>query len=298
MDIRYFRHFLAVAEELHFGRAANRLNMEQAPLSQSIKRLETFLGVTLFDRSPRGGTKLTGAGQILKGEAEKAVSQFDRAISMTRRFAGSSLEPIRVGFVTAGVLDVLPNAVKSFSSRFPEIRVQLQEGSTSDMLAAVDADRIELALVHPIDNPPAGVVLEEIRRDRTMVALPQSHPFAGRKQIALKDLADEPLVFFPRTASPDLHKRFMSYFQEQGVTPQIEQEARLTPTILLLVAAGLGYGLVQESARKLPFPNIVFLPLADLPFELHWSLSLAWKPRVAAKPVQDFAATIKRISGA
>jgi len=298
MDIRYLRHFLAVAEELHFGHAANRLNMEQAPLSQSIKRLETFLGVTLFDRSPRGGTKLTGAGQVLKAEAEKTVAQFDRAISLTRRFAGSTLEPIKVGFVTAGVLDILPNAVKSFSNSFPEIRIQLQEGSTSDMLAAVDADRIQLALVHPIDTPPPGVVLEEIRRERTMVALPRSHPFAGRKQIPLRDLADEPLVFFPRTASPDLYKRFMSYFQDQGVTPHIEQEARLTPTILLLVSAGLGYGLVQESARKLPFPNIVFLPLSDLPFDLHWSLSLAWKPRVASKAVQDFAATIKRIAGA
>lgn len=296
MDIRYLRHFLAVAEELHFGRAANRLNMEQAPLSQSIKRLEAFLGVALFDRSPRGGTKLTPAGVVLQAEAEKSVHQFDRTISLTRRIAGSSLEPVRVGFVTAGVLDLLPAAVKAYGGLFPEVRVQLEEGSTGDLLPAVEEDRIQIALVHPVDSPPPGVVLEEIRRDRAIIALPRSHPFADRKQLSLKDLANEPLIFFPRSASPDLHKRFLAHFQKLGIRPRIEQEARLTPTILLLVSAGLGYALVQNSARSLPFPNVAFVPLTDAPGDLAWPLSLAWKPKVAPKPVHDFVSMLKRMA--
>ncbi|HEV7372892.1 LysR family transcriptional regulator [Arenibaculum sp.] len=293
MDIRYLRHFLAVAEELHFGRAASRLNMEQAPLSQSIRRLEAWLGVALFDRSARGGTRLTPAGATLVEEARKTVRQFEHAVAATRRTGGKAEEPVSVGFVTAGILRLLPAAIRSFQAQAPGARVQLVEASTSDLLAAIDADALDLALIHPIERCPAGVVQEELRRDRTIAALPRGHRLAERGALSMQDLAGEPMIFFPKSASPDLYERFAAFFRERGITPRIEQEARLTPTILSLVAAGLGYSLVQESARFLPFPDVVFRPVRDLPAELAWSLSLAWKPRRARAAASTFADSLR-----
>jgi DNA-binding transcriptional LysR family regulator len=292
MDLRQLRQFVAVADELHFGRAAARLNMEQAPLSQAIKRLEAALGATLFDRSPRGGTRLTPAGRVLRAEAEQAIRAFDRAVAQTRRAAGSAVDPLQVGFVTAGVLAVLPRALAAFSAGHPGVPVRLAEGATADLLRGVQEDRLQMALVHPVEAPPPGVTLTEVQRDRTVAALPRAHPLAGRRSLHLRDLAGEPLIFFPRAASPDLYRRFMQHFARAGFRPRIEQEASATPTILLLVAAGLGYALVPDSARSLDFAAVAFVPLVDLPDDLAWPLALAWKPATASATARALAARI------
>lgn len=296
MDIRYLRHFLAVAEELHFGRAAQRLNMEQAPLSQSIRRLEKWLDVSLFHRTSRG-TKLTKAGAILIDEARNAVQQFERAVVLARKAGGSVHEPVSIGFVTAGIYGLLPAAIRAYRLQFADARVQLAELPTNDLLDAVDQDKLDLALIHPLRRHPPSIVVEDLQRDRLVAALPRSHPLARRSTVSLSDLAPEPLIFFPRSASPDLHRRILDTFRAQALKPRIEQEARLTPTILSFVSAGLGYALVQESARALPMPGVVFRPIADLPAHLVWSLALAWKPKGASPLTQAFAATLRAIAG-
>jgi len=292
LDIRQLRQFVAVADELHFGRAAARLNMEQAPLSQAIRRLEASLGATLFDRSPRGGTRLTPAGRVLRAEAEQAIRAFDTAVTRTRRAGGSAFDPLLVGFVTAGVLEVLPRALASFAATNPSVPVRLAEGATADLLRGVQEDRLTLALVHPVETPPPGVTLDEVRRDRTVAALPRAHPLAGRRQLHLRDLAGEPMIFFPRAASPDLYRRFMQHFAREGFRPRSEQEASATPTILLLVAAGLGFALVPDSARNLDFAAVSFVPVVDLPAELAWPLALAWKPAAAPATARALAGCI------
>ena len=280
MNVHHFRHFIAVAEELHFGRAAHRLNIEQAPLSQSIRRLESALEVTLFDRSRRSGTRLTPAGHAFLDEARKALAQFDRAVSLARRAGGATL-PVKVGFVTAATFDLLPSAIRDFKSIYPDATLQLRESSTTELLDAVANDQVDLALVHPVKIVPPGLSVEHVRSDKTVIALPADHRLARRKALSMTDLAGTPLIFFPRSASPDLHQRFMEFFRSQGVEPKIEQEARLTPTILSLVGAGLGYALIQGSAKSVPFANVAFRPLSGAPDELDWRLSIVWKPDVA-----------------
>lgn len=289
MDIRYFRHFLAVAEELHFGRAARRLGMEQAPLSQSIRRLEAHLGVRLFDRSPRGGTRLSEAGRRLRPQAERAVLQFDAAMDSARRPDAAGPVPVRVGFVTLGLLGALPRALRQIAVLRPEVSVRLEEGATAGLLDRVADGRLDLALVHPVADPPPGLTLTEVRRDRIVAALPAVHPLAARGAVSLRMLAGEPLIFFPRGASPDLHAGLRAAYRMQGLEPRIEQEARSTPTMLLLVAAGLGHALVAESARALPFSNVAFVAVSDLPEHLHWGLTLAWRPEHAEPAVRDLA---------
>ncbi len=160
----------------------------------------------------------------------------------------------------------------------------------------MQADRLDLALVHPPEQAPPGIVLEALKRDRTIAALPRTHPLAPRTTLAIRDLARDPLIFFPRAAAPDLHRRFMEFFRRKKIVPLIEQEARLTPTILSLVGAGLGYALVQQSARHLHFPDVVFRPVKDLAPDLVWILALAWKPGIAPPPAQAFARSLRAAS--
>lgn len=296
VDIRYLRHFLAVADELNFARAAQRLNMAQPPLSQSIRRLEKWLDVRLFDRSNRG-TKLTKAGAALIEEARSTIHHFEHAVATARKVGGGSHDPVAVGFVTAGILRLLPAAIRSYRRQFPDAQVQLLEGATNDLLDAIQHDKLDLALVHPPHRLPAGLVIEDLQREHPVAAVPRFHPLADRSLIALKELAREPLIFFPRLTSPDLHQRILDAFKRQGLKPRIEHEARLTPTILSFVSAGLGYALVPESARALAFADVVFRPVKDLPADLFWSLSLAWKPAVASQTAHVFAATLRAIAG-
>lgn len=294
MEIRYLRHFLAVAEELHFSRAARRLNMEQAPLSQSIRRLEDHLGTRLFDRSARGGTRLTEAGRRLRVEAERAVIHFEAAMQSARHPESAGPVIVNAGFVTLGLLGPLPRAIRAMATIRPEVSVRLQEGATASLLERVSDGRLDLALVHPVDRAPRGLELVQVRRDRIVAALPAEHPLANRNRITLHDLAAEPLIFFPPAASPDLHYRLQTAFADLGIVPRIEQEARSTPTMLLLVAAGLGYALVAESARYLPFSNVSFLPVTDLPDGLDWSLALASNPQQTSEAGLELAELIRR----
>lgn len=281
MDVRHLRHFLAIADELHFGRAARRLNMEQAPLSQSIKRFEAALGFALFERSRHGGTRITAAGARFVDDARKAVAQFDRAMAKAQGLPEQISAPVSIGFVTAALFEILPAGLKPFRRRFADADVRLSEGRTTELIEQVADGTLDLALINAPADRPAAVAFELLRRDRTIAAIPRSDPMARLRALRLRELAGEPLVFFPREASPDLHEGIKKAFRDLGAAPRVVQQASYTPTILALVAAGLGYALVQESARALPFADVVFRPLADLPAELTWDLHLAWNPGVA-----------------
>lgn len=289
MDVKYLRHFLAVAGELHFGRAASRLNMEQAPLSQSIRRFEDRLGVELFVRSRRGGTRLSAAGTRMLDEARKAVDQYDRAVAAAQQTVEDVRDPVSVGFVTAGLLRLLPGALREFTTRFADADIRLQEGNTAELIDGIVSRQLDLALMNEPAKRPPNVEFELLRRDRTLAALPGSHPLAGKPRLTLAALAQEPLIFFPREAGPGLYDGILGAFAAAGCAPRIDQQARSTPTILSLVAAGLGYALVQESAQDLPFAEVVYLPVTDLPDDVSWNLHLVWNPATATPSARMFA---------
>lgn len=289
MDVKYLRHFLAVAEELHFGRAARRLNMEQAPLSQSIRRFEDRLGVELFVRSRRGGTRLSAAGTRMLAEARKAVDQYDRAVAAARQTVEDVRDPVSVGFVTAGLLRLLPGAIRDFTTRFADADIRLEEGSTAELIEGVVSRQLDLALMNEPAKRPSNIEFELLRRDKTLAALPKSHPLATSSPLTLAALATEPLIFFPRDAGPGLYDGILAAFAKAGAAPRIDQQARFTPTILSLVAAGLGYALVQESAQALPFSDVVYRPVVDLPDDVTWNLHLVWNPATATPSARMFA---------
>lgn len=293
MDVKYLRHFLAVAEELHFGRAAHRLNMEQAPLSQSIRRFEGRLGVELFVRSRRGGTRLSAAGTRMLDEARKAVDQYDRAVAAAQQTVEEVRDPVSVGFVTAGLLRLLPGAIREFATRFADADIRLQEGSTAELIDGVVSRQLDLALMNEPAKRPSDITFELLRRDKTLAALPKSHPLATASPLTLSALAPEPLIFFPRDAAPGLHDGILAAFAAAGGKPRIDQQARSTPTILSLVGAGLGYALVQESAQELPFADVVYQPVSDLPDDVSWNLQLVWNPPTATPSTRMFARQLR-----
>lgn len=278
MDIRHLRHFLAVADALHFGQAARHLNMEQAPLSQSIKRFEDQLGTKLFVRSKRGGTKLSPAGARMVDSARETVAKFDQTISEARDPENNSKERISMGFVTAGLFNIIPEALQKFQTQYTNVEVRIIEGKTKDLIEKVASSDLDLALTNsPTDKPPQ-LEFELLRKDRTMIAVPKTHPLATGPRPKLEDLIKGPLILFDRVSNPTLYDWIMPHFTSTDVNLNSYQHSGYTPTILSLVAAGLGIALVQESARALINPQVVMRQIADLPAEVTWNMHLVWNP--------------------
>lgn len=288
MNINYLRHFVAVAQELHFGRAAHRLNIEQPPLSQSIRRFELYLGSPLFERSTHTGVRLTHFGEELLPSALRVLKEFDLVMEQARLRASGRKRPIKLGFVTAAILELIPSAIQQIKLSMPDIETVLYEGSTTELLEKLDNDEIDVCITLPTLQCPSGVQLVELKKDNTMLALCSSHPLASKELITLDDIRGENLIFFPQHINPYLYKHFTDYFNAHELNFKIKQIAKLTTTMLALVSAGLGICFIPQSAALLPFPNVVLREIPPLSTDVLWSLKLGWKPKRAPDHVSLF----------
>jgi DNA-binding transcriptional LysR family regulator len=291
IDLHYMRHFVAVAEELHFGRAATRLGMAQPPLSQSIKRLEGMLGFALFERTRRK-VELTPGGRVFLVEAHRTLQQADEAVRLARRAASEDLAELSVTFVSAALYRVLPAVLRKHRMRFPNVEIRLDEQPTDAQIRALQNGDADLGFITP-PVTSAGLEVALISRDRLIVAVPTPGRFDGRDRVALAELAGEPFVFFPYAQGPVLHGRVMAACRKTGFLPKLAQEARQMHTILSLVAAGLGVSLVPDGARTMHVEGVRFLALTGAPADLTWDLATAWKPRGARHALLSFIQTIR-----
>src|SRR5580700_1613600 len=196
MELRQLRYFIAVAEELHFRRAAERLHMSQPPLSQQIRALEDELGFTLLTRTRRR-VELTPAGEAFLRAARALLSELDGAVATARRIDAGQTGRLRVGFVGSALLSIVPGTVERFRSSRPGVAIELRERSTVDQLRAVAAGVIDVGLVRPPIEDEAGLRAETVLRERTVAALPVGHPLAALQRVPMRRLAAEPLVLFP-----------------------------------------------------------------------------------------------------
>ena len=291
VELHHLRHFAAVADELHFGRAAERLGMTQPPLSQSIKRLEAALGVTLFERSRRK-VMLTAAGRVFQEEAKRALVQADAAIRLARRAASEEIAQLSIGFVSAALYRLLPDALRRFRRRFPDVEIRLEEQSTEAQLAGLRDGSLDIGFVHPPLQDTADLTWKTVSRDRPIAAIPAAHDLAGAASIELTALADCDFVLFPGRQGPVLQGRIIQACRRAGFLPRIVQEAQRMHTILSLVAAGLGVSLVPSGARSLGLDGVVFVPVAGLPDDLAWELAMIRRPRSARRHARAFIAMI------
>ncbi|HEV7977020.1 LysR family transcriptional regulator [Amycolatopsis sp.] len=269
MDLlRSLRYFLAVAEELHFGRAAERLGIAQPPLSQRIRKLETDLGARLFDRGRH--VELTEAGQILQSEARDLIARWERTKTLVGKAHRGETDALRAGVPPELSGRSLAAILGAFGEEFPAVRLDLQELSTTEQIRLLADRQLDAGLVqHPVDV--VGLELGPVVDTPLGVVLPRDSPLANRAELELADLAGEGLVIFPRAASPGLYDSLLRTCWDHGFRPPAPQHARNPEFVLGLVLAGHGVAF-EPLARK--EPRVVWRPLT--PGSLSVRMSFAW----------------------
>ncbi|MEV6767118.1 LysR substrate-binding domain-containing protein [Nocardia sp. NPDC051030] len=261
VELRHLRYFLAVADELHFGRAAARLHIAQPALTQQIQRLETLLGTRLFDRTSRS-VALTAAGTVLRERATALLGHADRDLAEITRIGQGGQGTLYLGFVPS-VLPLEPlRAVRDFRDRFPLVDVDLVEGFTSHLMERLATGSLDMAIVRDPDDTP-GTETVPLITEPFVAILPADHPDANRPTITGAELATNPFVFFPRIAGPRAHDRNLSPLLESGHRPHIVQEATNWTILLYLVAAGLGVTIAPRSATFTAPNTVRIIPLAE-----------------------------------
>jgi DNA-binding transcriptional LysR family regulator len=275
MELRHLRYFVAVAEELHFSRAAARLNIAQPPLSRQIRDLERELGAELLERVKRR-VQLTPAGRAFLPEARLTLTQAERARRTAQRAARGEIGRLRVGFVEAATFSgILPDVLRFFRKHYPDVALELFELSSLQQAEALREGRIDVGLLHsPPPDAEQWLQVERILRDPLVAALPLGHRLARRARLTLRALAPEPLLLFPRQNGPALYDRIIAAYRAAGFSPSVVQEAAQMHTLAGLVAAGLGVALVPGSIVRLRRPGVVYRPVRDLKLDVGtWAVS-------------------------
>jgi DNA-binding transcriptional LysR family regulator len=264
MELRQLRYFVAVAEELHFRRAALRLHVSQPPLSQQIKGLEAELGCRLLERTRRR-VELTPAGEAFLRDARAMLAELDVAVSTARAIDAGQAGVLRVSFVGSALLSILPAAVQRFRRARPGVEIELRERSTAEQLRALSTGVVDVALVRPPIQSDIDVHLREVVRERTIACIPADHELAELRRIPLKRMAAEPLVLFPRPQAPGFHDLLIGRLAATGTTPRVVQYAPEMTTIIGLVAAGIGVSPVPASMEHLAIDGVAYRPLSGAP---------------------------------
>ncbi|KAM3109786.1 LysR family transcriptional regulator [Phormidesmis sp. 146-33] len=284
MEIRLLRYFVAVAEELHFGRAAERLHLTQPALSKQIVVLERELGVVLLTRTKRV-VRLTIAGQVFLEQAKQLLAQEERAIELTKRTARGEVGQLTIGFTSTATYTVFPELLGRFRDRFPQVELNLQALSTEAQVAALNERKIDLAFLHPpIDE--RGLKLHPILEEQFLVVLPKKHPLLGYTKIPAAALANEAFIIHPRQEGPALYDGFIQLCEQLGFQPNIVKESISLQTRVCLVAAGIGITFVSECVRPVVGTNVICRPLADSPITLKFAA--AWREDLISPTLQKF----------
>ena len=273
IELRHLRYFCAVADELHFGRAARRLHIAQPALSRQIRRLEEEVGTTLLARTQRS-VALTMPGQAFLERSRRILDEVGRAVAEANRIAGGQTGRLRVAFIHSSTYSLTPTALNIFASRHPGICVDLQEMTVIGQKRAISLGDIDIGLLRPpIED--RDLAFESVMKESFVLAVPQHHKLAGRKDVTLPELAQEQFIMFDRRQSPLFHERIMTSCEAAGFTPRVAQEAIQIHTVLGLVGAGLGIALMPDAALKLSMPRVRFLSVAQ-PIE-PVEIALAWR---------------------
>ena len=296
MELRHLRYFIAVAEELHFGRAAERLNIAQPPLSRQIRDLEREVGTPLFERIPRG-VVLTPAGRAFLPEARQTLSQAERAQRTALRAARGEIGRLRVGFVEAATYrGILPDVLGFFRLHLPDIGVSLLEMDPIEQAEAFRDGRIDLGILHSLPaDADRWLRAESVYDDALVAAIPGAHALAGRSRISRSSLAAESFVLFPRYAAPALYDAIIASCRSAGFSPRIVQEAEGWHTLAGLVGAGVGVAFVPQSFTNFARPGVVYLPVRGLAVNVE--MSAVWK-RGDKSPVRErFVTALHAVAG-
>ena len=258
---RQLRYFTVLAEELHFGRSARRLNISQPPLSAGIQQLEQEVGVPLLDRTSRH-VALTPAGRLFADRARRLLADLSESTGLARKIASSPGEIVRVGFVPSMIFRGLPEILAAFRRRHPDHSVELRDMNSAAQLVSLAERRIEIGFVHQVEAPgPCEALL--IGQEAFVCCLPADHSLARRASLSLAEIGLEPLIMFSRERAPAYHDHILRLFRTAKVAPIVAHEVGNWLTIAALVGHGLGVALVPAALAKIGLGRAVFVPLRE-----------------------------------
>lgn len=275
MEFRHLRYFLALADELHFGRAAQRLSITQPPLSLNIQQLEASVGARLFDRNSKG-VHLTAAGLAFREAAQALLAQADEAQLLAREIEAGSVGRLRVGFVGSVLFRGLPQWLDAYQASRPGIDVRLSELNSQEQIDALMHDELDLGFVHT-RRVPAELQTALVHADKFLCCVPATHALARRRQVSLLQLRDEPFVLFSRKASPDYYTRIIEMCGAQGFYPRVRHEVRHWLSIVSLVSQGMGVSVVPAPLERSGMAGAVFRPFVET--TMASEVYCAWKTR-------------------
>ncbi len=294
VELRHLRYFVAVAEELHFGRAAKRLHVSQPPLSQQIRRLEELLGYALFLRTSRS-VALTSAGEAYLERARRTLHMVQRDFEETRRIGAGEVGSLHIGFVGSAMLTTLPRIFGEYRARFPQVQLHLHESFTSQVVEGLENGSLDAGVLRDGDGRET-ITTMELFTEPYVAVLPMTHACAGQKSVSPGMLRDDPFVYYPRSAGSRAFEKPMTMFEEHGFRPQIVQEASHWLSILRLVGARLGVSVAPACVRRIATEGVVCVPLREV--TVTSVVDLAWRAGDQRPIVAQFMElTRKRRSG-
>jgi len=263
IELRHLRYFVAVAETLHFGRAAERLRIAQPSLSQQIRKLESEVGFDLFSRVHRR-VELTPAGEALLPRAVRILDDTDMALRETRDAAKGVTGHLTLGFIEAAAIAVVPEAVRRFQTSNPKVGLTLRELGVREQVEGVQSGRLDLGFIRS-EPLVKGLATETVLEEKMMVAVPSGHRYAGRQSVKASEVATEPLIAVEREILPELYDETVSMIQRHRGSGYIAQKATSVLAVLGLVATGLGLALLPASVRGLSLVGMSLVPIEDSP---------------------------------
>ncbi|MCG7213191.1 LysR family transcriptional regulator [Paenibacillus mucilaginosus] len=284
MDLRLMKYFVTVAEELHFSRAAKRLNMAQPPLSQQIKSLETMLGVQLLKRNNRT-VELTEPGRVFLEEAKKTLKQAEHALKAAQLAEQGLIGRLSVGFVGSAADGPFIHRLTSFLETYPFIELTLKEMTTSQQLDALLAGEIHAGVLRSDVQHPE-IHMQEFTEEPCMLVIPESHPLASYQTLSVHDISSDPFIMPPRHLGPYFHDIIIGFFHSYGCRIRIAQEAIQMHTIVNLVSSGLGIAVVPASVSHFQRPGVVYKHFVEPP--PHVRLSAAWRKDRVSQALELF----------
>lgn len=285
IELRHLRYFIAVAEELHFGRAAARLGIAQPPLSQQIQRLETLLGTQLLSRTSRQ-VSLTEAGRVFLEGAKRTIAQFDVTVEETHLVSRGERGIVTVAFAASVMFQSLPRFIREFRIKYPDVHLELREMSTGPQLEALFSGEIDVGFCRQPRHDGTTLEVVSLIAEPLLIALNANHPLAGDPDLKLQQLAHDDFVLFPEEVAPGLYANVFEVCREAGFKPHVIQESRELYTTVSLVEAGVGVTIVPASVQKMGWTDVVYRPIRSRLAQC--AIEIAWRKNESSPVVKSF----------
>lgn len=285
------RYFAAVADTLHFGRAAMALGIAQPPLSQQIRRLEESLGVRLFTRTNRR-VELTDAGRVFRGEAQRILGDLRGAAAAAQMAGRGEAGVLKVAFAASVMFLALPRIIRDFRRRYPRVRLELREMPTALQLAALRTGEIDIGFLRQ-PGTEADLAIETVIWEPLYIAVPRGHAIWRRTRAPLRLLARDPFIMFPSEIAPGLHAQVLTLCREAGFVPNVVQVSRELYTTVSLVEAGIGVTVVPASIEKMGWKGVSYVRIAG--GDTRTRIGMAWRQGAPRPLIAVFAELVRQM---